>query len=205
MNPLHEFDLSLLSDYDYVCGTDEVGRGCILGSICSASVILKPTAAELNIKDSKKLSEKAREALYDQIINNSVAYSIQLLDADAVDTKGIQYCNRQVMQNSQKEVQDLLTYNNILFIADGNPLWTAPNVTWIQQGDNKSLSIAAASILAKVYRDRLLIALDKIYPAYKFAQHKGYGTKIHYEAIKENGIIEGWHRKTFLKDILYGQ
>jgi ribonuclease HII len=205
MNPLYEFDLSLLNDYDYVCGIDEAGRGPLAGSIVASAVVLKPEAANLNIKDSKKLSEKSREALYDQIINNSVAYSIQLLDADAVDTKGIQYCNRQVMQNSQKEVQDLLTYNNILFIADGNPLWKAPNVKWIQQGDNKSLSIAAASILAKVYRDRLLIALDKVYPAYKFSQHKGYGTKIHYEAIKENGIIEGLHRKTFLKDILYGK
>lgn len=202
-NPLWDYDLSLQGEeYDYVCGIDEAGRGSIAGSIVAAAIILKPEASTLKINDSKKLSEKSREKLYDQIINNCIAYDIQLLDAQYIDAYGIQPANRNVLSMARENaISKLPDYSSVLTIADGNSLWVDDDLMWVQQADSKSLSVAAASILAKVFRDRLMIDLSEQYPEYLFHQHKGYGTFVHKAAIRENGKIKNIHRLTFTKDI----
>lgn len=202
-NPLADYDLSLkCEEYDYICGVDESGRGALAGPIVACAIILKQEASTLKINDSKKISEKSREKLYDQIIQNCVAYDIQMLDANYVDINGIQLANRNVLSTSRENVLSKIPENmSVLTIADGNSLWVDDDLIWVQQADSKSLSVAAASILAKVFRDRLMIDLSEQYPEYLFHQHKGYGTFIHKAAIRENGKIENIHRLTFTKDI----
>lgn len=202
-NPLWEYDMSLKGEeYDYVLGCDESGRGALAGPIVACSIILKPEASILKINDSKKLSEKSREKLYDQIINNCIFYDIQLLDSVYIDTFGIQIANRNVLLISRENVISKFEKDiPILTIADGNSLWVDEDLLWVQHADSKSLSVAAASILAKVFRDRLMIDLGEQYPEYFFHQHKGYGTFLHKSLIKENGKIDNIHRLSFTKDI----
>jgi len=204
MNPLWEYDMSLKGDkYDYICGIDEVGRGSLAGSICASAVILTAEAQNFNIKDSKKLSQKTREDLFDKIINNCIYYNIQSLSANYIDEYGIQKANREVLRRSRENIILKFPKNvKILTIADGNPLWIDNDLLWVQKADNKSLSSAAASILSKVYRDKIMIYLGDQYPDYMFHQHKGYGTSIHQEAIKKYGKINRIHRETFLRKML---
>jgi len=198
-----DYDMSLKGDeYDYIMGVDEVARGAISGPICAASVILKQEAINIKINDSKKLSESSREKLYDQIISNCIVYDIQLLSANYIDTYGIQLANKNVLMRARENIISKMPQDvSILTIMDGNPLFHDDDLLWVQHADGKSLSVAAASILAKVFRDRLMIDLSDDYPEYLFHQHKGYGTKIHKNAIRKYGKIEDIHRKSFTKDL----
>ncbi|MGN0467464.1 MAG: ribonuclease HII [Acutalibacteraceae bacterium] len=195
----YEYEKHALSEgFKTVCGIDEAGRGPLCGPVCAAAVILPPDCEIEGINDSKKLSEKKREALYDVIISKAIAYSVSMTDAKTIDEINILQATFLAMRNA---VSSLKVKPDIALIdGNGKPGLEIKERTIIK-GDAKCISIAAASILAKVTRDRYMLELDKKYPQYKFAQHKGYGTKLHYQMIEEYGICDE-HRKTFLKKIL---
>ncbi|MGN0173656.1 MAG: ribonuclease HII [Acutalibacteraceae bacterium] len=185
--------------FNIIAGVDEAGRGPLAGPVCAAAVIL-PTDLEIEgLNDSKKLSEKKREALYDIIIKKAVAYDIQLIDNNVIDEINILNATLEAMTNAVNNLKVKPDY----VIIDGNRLPSRLEIPAkaVVKGDAKSMSIAAASILAKVTRDRLMLELDKKYPEYEFSRHKGYGTKLHQEKLKEFGPCE-IHRKTFIKKIL---
>ena len=194
-----EFENEAISKgYKFVCGIDEAGRGPLCGPVCAAAVIL-PVDCEIDgINDSKKLSEKKREAIFDVIKDKAIAYSVSMVDAKTVDEINILQATFLAMRNAV----DGLTVKADYALIDGNqkPGLSIPQQT-VVKGDAKSVSIAAASILAKVSRDRYMKEIDGKYPEYQFAKHKGYGTKLHYEMIEQYGICEE-HRKSFLKKIL---
>ena len=195
------FDLekeAMAEGYKVVCGVDEAGRGPLCGPVCAAAVVL-PVDCEIDgINDSKKLSEKKREQLFDVITEKAVAYSIYMVDAATIDEINI----LQATFLAMRTVVENLSVKADIALIDGNgkPGLTIAERT-VVKGDAKSVSIAAASILAKVTRDRYMLEADKKYPEYFFVKHKGYGTKLHYEAIAEHGICPE-HRRTFLKKIL---
>jgi len=183
-----------------VCGVDEVGRGSISGSIYAAAVILKPSAISIEIKDSKKFSSrKKREYVFEQIKEHVVEYHTAYIDAKTIDQIGIQEANRRVMK---KAIEKMNTKKAMVAVIDGNPLWNneikRAKCFWVVKGDSLSLSIAAASIIAKVTRDNEMIHLAKKYPEYGFDSHMGYGSKKHFEAIRKYGIIPDIHRNTFI-------
>lgn len=181
--------------YKYICGVDEAGRGPLAGPVFAAAVIL-PWDYEIDgVNDSKKLSKKKREKLFDEIIEHALAYSIQSRDNFVIDEINILAATMQTMKNA---VEDLSITPDIVYV-DGNriPQLSVPT-EYVIHGDAVSASIAAASILAKVSRDRFMYEIDKKYPEYGFAKHKGYGTKLHYEKLREFGPCE-IHRMTFLK------
>ncbi|MBE6775287.1 MAG: ribonuclease HII [Ruminococcaceae bacterium] len=184
--------------YQVVCGVDEAGRGPLCGPVCAAAVILPVDCEIEGINDSKKLSEKKREQLFDVITEKALAYSIQMVDSQTIDEINILQATFLAMRTAVEK----LTVKPDIALIDGNgrPGLSIAEKT-VVKGDAKSVSIAAASILAKVTRDRYMLEADKKYPEYFFAKHKGYGTKLHYEAIAEHGICPE-HRKTFLKKIL---
>lgn len=184
----------------YVCGVDEAGAGPLAGPVYAAAVILPPYCEIEGLNDSKKLTEKKREALFDVIIDNAVAYSIARVEAEEIDATDILSARMKAMQLAI----DGLSVQPQMALIDGNrdkgksAAITAPHVTVIG-GDGKSASIAAASILAKVSRDRYVVEeMEKDYPQYQFVRHKGYGTKLHYEMLDQYGPCAA-HRKTFLK------
>lgn len=195
----YEFEKQAVKDgYKVVCGIDEAGRGPLCGPVCAAAVILPLDFEFEGVNDSKKLSEKKREKLYDVITENAVAYSVSMVDAKTVDEINILQATFLAMRNAVNG----LSVKPDLALIDGNqkPHLEIEERT-VVKGDAKSVSIAAASILAKVTRDRYMIELDKKYPEYCFSKHKGYGTKLHYEMIEKYGICPE-HRKSFLKKIL---
>lgn len=195
----YEYEKEAISQgFKCVCGVDEAGRGPLCGPVCAAAVILPMDCEIEGINDSKKLSEKKREALYDIIKEKAVAYSVVMVDAATIDEINI----LQATFKAMREAVSTLSVKPDIALIDGNgkPGLSIEERT-IVKGDAKSISIAAASILAKVTRDRYCIELDKKYPEYQFAKHKGYGTKLHYEMIAEHGICPE-HRRTFLKKIL---
>lgn len=178
-----------------VCGIDEAGRGPLAGPVCAAAVIL-PAGLEIEgLNDSKKLSEKRRDALYDVIIENAVAYGIAFADEKEIDEVNI----LQATFLAMRRAFEALSVRPEIALVDGNrdPQLPVP-VETIVGGDGKSASIAAASILAKVTRDRYMLKMAEQYPQYGFEVHKGYGTKRHYAAISEFGASP-IHRQTFLK------
>lgn len=181
-----------------VCGIDEAGRGPLCGPVCAAAVVLPLDCEIEGLNDSKKLSEKKREALYDEIIQKAISYSIAMVSAKEIDEINI----LQATFLAMRRAVDSLSVKPDLALIDGNqkPGLDCEQRT-IVKGDSKCASIAAASILAKVSRDRYMKELDKKYPQFCFSNHKGYGTKLHYERIAEFGICEE-HRKTFLKKVL---
>ena len=181
--------------YKYICGVDEAGRGPLAGPVFAAAVILPEDYEIEGVNDSKKLSEKKREKLFDEIIEHAIAYSIKSCDNFVIDDINILAATMQTMKNA---VEDLSIIPDIVFV-DGNhiPELNVP-AECVIHGDAVSASIAAASILAKVSRDRFMYEMDKKYPEYDFAKHKGYGTKLHYEKLREFGPCE-LHRLTFLK------
>ncbi len=184
--------------YKSICGIDEAGRGPLAGPVYAAAVIL-PAGLEIpGLNDSKKLTEKKREELFDIITEKAVSYSIAFATAKEIDEINILQATFLAMRRAQEGLNIPADYA----LIDGNrmpPL--AIDGETIIKGDAKSPSVAAASILAKVSRDRYMYELDKQYPQYCFAQHKGYGTKLHYECIEKYGISEH-HRLTFLKNII---
>ena len=183
----------------YIAGIDEAGRGPLCSPVVVASVILPDDIDIVGINDSKKISEKKRELLYNEIIAKALSYNIQIVSVDKIEELNILGATKYGM----KKCAENLSVKPDFVLIDGNQKIDIdiPFET-VVSGDAKSLSIAAASILAKVTRDRLLINLDKEYPQYGFKNHKGYGTKAHVQAILEFGMIKGVHRQSFCKKIL---
>lgn len=186
------------SGFNLICGVDEAGRGPLAGPVCAAAVIL-PQGLEIEgLNDSKKLTEKKREQLFDIIIEKAVDYSIAYGTLEEIEEHNILNATYFAMNRAINGLEKV-----DFALIDGNRLpkdIKVPAAT-IVKGDAKSMSIAAASILAKVSRDRLLLEYDQKYPRYQFAKHKGYGTKLHTDLIKEHGPCE-IHRLSFLKNIL---
>ena len=184
--------------YRFVCGVDEAGRGPLAGPVCAAAVILDQGIELEGVNDSKKLSEKKREALFDVICEKAVAYSIAFASVEEIEEFNILNATYLAMNRA---IEGLKVKSDFALI-DGNraPKDIKINCETVVKGDAKSLSIAAASILAKVTRDRLLLEYDKQYPEYNFAKHKGYGTAEHMEAIRKYGMSEV-HRPSFLKKL----
>lgn len=195
----YSFEKELINEgYNIVCGIDEAGRGPLAGPVCAAAVIL-PVDAEIDgLNDSKKLSEKKREALFDVIKEKAVSYSIALVDEKTIDEINILQATFLAMRNAVENLE--IKPQAALIDGNRNPGLDIYERT-VVKGDGKSMSIAAASILAKVTRDRYMLELDEKYPEYEFKKHKGYGTKLHYECLEKYGISPV-HRKTFLKKIL---
>lgn len=183
--------------YGTVCGIDEAGRGPLAGPVCAAAVILPVDCEIPGLNDSKKLTEKKRELLFSLITEKALAYGIGWADEREIDAYNILQATFLAMGRAA----DALQIRPDWAMVDGNrmPPLSVPGET-IVKGDAKSASIAAASVLAKVSRDRLLRQLDEKYPQYGFAKHKGYGTKAHYEAIKQYGVLPV-HRRSFLKNL----
>ena len=186
--------------YTAVCGVDEAGRGPLAGPVCAAAVILPAGLVIEGVNDSKKLSEKKREELFPVICEKALAYGIGWADEREIDEINILQATFLAMQRAL----DKLAVKPDLALIDGNRAkdFGLP-VRTIVKGDSLSASIAAASILAKVTRDRLMEQLDAQYPQYGFAVHKGYGTRRHYAALREYGPCE-LHRRTFLKKFYGG-
>jgi len=178
-----------------IAGVDEAGRGPCAGPLVLASVILKdPLSKALKeVRDSKELSEAKREELFDVVIDNSLAYSIIEVSVYEIDTIGLHKCNIEGMRRAINALEVTPDY----VLTDGYPIpgLTTPNLA-VWKGDQVAISISAASILAKVYRDRIMIKLDKEFPKYGLANHKGYITASHTAAIKEFGVLP-IHRKSF--------
>lgn len=182
-----------------VCGIDEAGRGPLAGPVCAAAVIL-PIGTDIDgLNDSKKLTEKKREMLFPMIIENATAYGIGFASEQEIDEINILNATFLAMRRAV----EALGISPDLLLIDGNQkpkIGVGEEVTVIK-GDAKSVSVAAASVLAKVSRDRYMLEKSQEYPQYAFEKHKGYGTKLHYEKIAEYGVSP-IHRKTFLKKIL---
>lgn len=177
--------------YNLIIGVDEVGRGPLAGPVVAAAVILKTTHFKNRIDDSKKLTSPAREKAFPEIINKSV-FGLGIVNEKLIDRLNIQTATRMAMEQAIKAVIDKLKpireYRHIHILVDGNvKLHTSLPYKNIIRGDSKSKSIAAASILAKVIRDRLMSLYDRIYPQYGFTKHKGYGTRMHRWALKKFG------------------
>lgn len=183
--------------YGYVCGIDEVGRGPLAGPVVAGAVILPKDCRILYINDSKKLSAKKREELFDEIQKQAVAIGIGLVPHDRIDEINILQATYEAMRMA---IANLKVKPGVLL----NDAVTIPGVDIPQvpiiKGDSKSISIGAASIMAKVYRDRMMVEYDKMYPGYGFASNKGYGSKEHMEALKKIGPSP-IHRQSFIKGI----
>lgn len=183
-------------DYPYICGIDEVGRGPLAGPVVAAAVILPKDSTILYINDSKKLSEEKRELLYERIMEEAVAVGIGIVSQERIDEINILQATYEAMRQAVGTLcvtPDLLL-NDAVTIPD-LPMKQVP----IIKGDAKSISIAAASIIAKVTRDRMMVELDRCYPGYEFAKNKGYGSAAHIQALKGLGPCR-LHRQTFIKN-----
>lgn len=179
-----------------VCGIDEAGRGPLAGPVFAACVVLRPGENIEGLNDSKKLSEKKRELLFDAITARAVDYAVAMASEEEIDDLNILQATLLAMRRA---FGGLHVHPDCALI-DGNRAPGLPAVErTVVKGDAKSASIAAASILAKVSRDRYLYELDRQYPQYQFAKHKGYGTKLHYELLAQYGVSPV-HRKSFLKN-----
>ena len=182
----------------YVCGIDEVGRGPFAGPVVACAVILPKDCNILYINDSKKLSEKRREELYDIIIKEAVAYGIGIKDNNRIDEINILQATYEAMREA---INNLSVKPDVLL----NDAVTIPGVDIKQvpiiKGDAKSISIGAASIVAKVTRDRMMAEFDEKYPGYEFAKNKGYGTAAHIEGLKKYGPCE-IHRRSFIHNYI---
>lgn len=187
---------------EYIGGVDEVGRGPLIGNVVAACCVLPKDFYLEGLNDSKKLSEKKRDMYYDYIIENSIAYGIGKVSPEEIDEINIYEASRKAMMKAIEEVRKQIDVGHILVDAMPLPDLDIPH-TPIIKGDAKSISIAAASVIAKVTRDREMYELDKKYPNYGFKNHKGYPTKKHIEAINTYGLIEGY-RKTYgpVKDLI---
>lgn len=185
-------------NYHFICGIDEAGRGPLAGPVVAGAVILPKDCDILYINDSKKLSEKKRNELYETITQKAVSWAVGIVEHDVIDKINILQATYEAMRQA---INKLAIQPDILL----NDAVTIPDIQIKQvpiiKGDAKSISIGAASIIAKVTRDRIMQDYDKIYPQYQFGKHKGYGTKEHIDIIKEIGACP-IHRKTFIKKIV---
>ncbi len=199
---LYEYENEL---YDkgikYIGGVDEVGRGPLIGPVVASCVVLPKDFVLEGLTDSKKLSEKKRNLFYDYIINNSLAYAVGIVSPEEIDEINIYEASRKAMIIAINKVREQINLEHVLI--DAMPINLDIPTTSIIKGDAKSISIAAASVIAKVTRDSMMYELDQKYPMYGFASHKGYPTKKHIEAIHKYGLIDGY-RKSYgpVKEIL---
>ena len=186
---------------EFIGGVDEVGRGPLIGPVVTACVVLPKDFKLEGLTDSKKLSERKRDLFYNYIINNCIAYAIGQVLPEEIDEINIYEASRKAMILAINEVKTKINLQHVL--VDAMPLDIDIPTTSIIKGDSKSISIAAASVIAKVTRDRMMYELDTKYPQYGFGKHKGYPTKAHIEAINKYGLIEGY-RKTYgpVKEVL---
>jgi len=180
----------------YICGIDEAGRGPLAGPVVVASVILPRESMIEGVNDSKKISEKKRERVYEEIIKEAISYGVGIIDESKIDEINILQATKEGITESIKElkiVPDIILVDALRGINTCNIPYRS-----IIKGDATSYSIAAASIIAKVTRDRLMLKYDEMYPEYGFAKHKGYGTANHISAIKQYGLCP-IHRRSFVK------
>ena len=186
---------------NYIGGVDEVGRGPLIGPVVTACCVLPKDFELIGLTDSKKLTEKKREEYYKYIIEHCIAYGIGEASPERIDEINIYQATKEAMIMAINKVREQVPLEHVLI--DAMPLELDIPNTSIIKGDAKSISIAAASVLAKVTRDHMMIELDKKYPEYGFAKHKGYPTKKHLEAIHEYGLIDGY-RKSYgpVKELL---
>ncbi len=186
-------------DVNYICGIDEAGRGPLAGPVVVACAIMPKDSMIEGVNDSKKISEKKREKIYEQIINEAISYSVGIIDEAKIDEINILQATKLGLTTAVKELKikpDIILVDALTKIdTDGIPYRS------IIKGDALSYSISAASIIAKVTRDRIMLGYDKVYPEYGFAKHKGYGTAMHMEAIREYGLCP-IHRRSFVKNII---
>jgi ribonuclease HII len=194
---LFEYDTEIRREYAVICGVDEAGRGPLAGDVYAAACILSPETVIKGLNDSKKLTETQREELFEEICEKAISYSIAVATVAEIEEINILQATLRAMKRA---VEGLKPTPDIALI-DGNRL---PNLQitskMIVKGDGTSASIAAASILAKVSRDRYMEEISRQYPQYCFDKHKGYGTKLHYEKLREFGVSPV-HRKSFLKNL----
>lgn len=198
--PDYEYEKAAVSSgFNVICGVDEAGRGPLAGPVCAAAVILPEDTVIEGLDDSKKLSEKKRERLYDEITEKATAYCVAYGTLEEIESVNILEATFIAMNRAI----DGLKVKPDFAIIDGNrvPKGIKIPCATLVKGDSKSMSVAAASILAKVTRDRLMLTYDEKYPQYNFKKHKGYGTKEHTELLKQYGPSP-IHRLSFLKNIL---
>ena len=197
-----EYENKALSEgYNIICGVDEAGRGPLAGPVYAAAVILPKGHIIEGINDSKKLSEKKRELLAEKIKQKAVAYVIAQSEAEEIDEINILNCVKKRMTEAVKN----LSVKPDAILIDGNDTHLdLDNAEYVVKGDGKSYTVGCASIVAKVYRDNLMKEYAKEFPGYGFEKHKGYGTKVHIDKIKETGPCR-LHRKTFIKNFWDGQ
>ena len=199
---LYEYENEL---YDkgikYIGGVDEVGRGPLIGPVVASCVVLPKDFVLEGLTDSKKLSEKKRNLFYDYIINHCIAYAVGIVSPEEIDEINIYEASRKAMIIAINKVREQINLEHVLI--DAMPINLDIPTTSIIKGDAKSISIAAASVIAKVTRDSMMYELDEKYPMYGFASHKGYPTKKHIEAIHKYGLIDGY-RKSYgpVKEVL---
>lgn len=198
--PDYQFEKAAsLRGFNCICGVDEAGRGPLAGPVCAAAVILAPDTVIEGLDDSKKLTEKKREALFDVIKEKAVAYAVAFGTLEEIEQFNILEATFMAMNRAVESLPVKADYA----LIDGNrvPRNTKVPCETIVKGDSKSMSVAAASVLAKVTRDRLMLEYNEKYPQYNFKKHKGYGTKEHIELLHKFGPCE-IHRLSFLKNIL---
>ncbi|MBP3249129.1 MAG: ribonuclease HII [Ruminococcus sp.] len=195
---LFEYDSAVRNDFPLICGVDEAGRGPLAGDVYAAAVILEDETLIEYLNDSKKISEKRRELLFDEIKEKAEAWCIATASVEEIDSLNI----LQATMLAMKRAVEGLGMEPDMALVDGNrlPELSCP-AQCVIKGDATSASIAAASVLAKVARDRYMRELDQAYPQYQFSQHKGYGTKLHCDMLRQYGPSPV-HRRTFLKKIL---
>ena len=190
---LYEYEKELIKKgIKYIGGTDEAGRGPLIGPVVAACVVMPINYQNELINDSKKLTEKKREILYDVIMNDALTVGIGIVDAKTIDEINIYEASKLAMIKAYEEAKKKIKIEHLL--TDAMKLDIDIPVTKIIKGDAKSITIAAASIIAKVTRDRMLYELDKKYPMYGFKNHKGYPTKAHIEAMHKYGLIDGYRK-----------
>lgn len=194
---LYLYDAGVRAAQGVFCGVDEAGRGPLCGPVCCAAVVLDPADPIEGVNDSKKLSEKKREALYEQIIRRAAAWKVVMIGPEEIDRLNILEATMEGMRQAVAGLSPLPAFA----LIDGNrcPAALALPAMSLVKGDGLSASIAAASILAKVSRDRYMLELDRQYPQYQLAKHKGYGTRLHYELLQTYGIAP-FYRRSFLKN-----
>ena len=190
---LYEYENELYDKgINYIGGVDEVGRGPLIGPVVASCVVLPKDFVLEGLTDSKKLSEKKRDKFYDYIIEHVLAYGIGVVSPEEIDEINIYEASRKAMLIAISKVREQINLEHVLI--DAMPINIDIPTTSIIKGDAKSISIAAASVVAKVTRDKMMYELDKKYPMYGFASHKGYPTKKHIEAIHKYGLIEGYRK-----------
>ena len=201
LNLLKEVENKLYANenINYICGIDEAGRGPLAGPVVVGAVIMPKNSFIEGVNDSKKISEKKREKIYEQIIEEAISYSVGIVDQNKIDEINILNATKLGLKIA---VEGLKTRPDVIMVDALNNIDTCgiPYIS-VVKGDAKNYCIAAASIIAKVTRDRIMRQWDEVYPIYGFAKHKGYGTAEHIRIIKENGPCL-LHRKTFIKNFI---